>query len=305
MADNTSSENSMTHSNADGIPTRDRLLVVGARGYIGKRLMAAAETRFDVRGTSSSGGDGLLALDLGQPEKFDMGAVRPGDVCLLTAAISSPDICASKHDFAWSVNVIGTSAFIQRLLDQGARVVFFSSDTVYGQREVPFDETSACTPAGEYAVMKHAVEKQFLGNPGFKSIRLSYVFSREDKFTRYLAGCAQRGEEAELFHPFYRAIVHREDVVEGALALAAGWDAVPESVVNFAGPQVLSRLEFADILRQESLPTLKTKRIEPADDFFEKRPRVIAMTSTVLGRLLGRPARPLREAARIELPPQT
>lgn len=295
----------MTNSTPDNLPSRStRLLVVGARGYIGKRLLEAAATRFDVRGTSSAVSDPLLALDLAHPERFDVGTVHPGDVCLLTAAISSPDICASQHDFAWSLNVTGTSEFIQRLIDRGARVVFFSSDTVYGQREVAFDETAACSPAGEYAVMKHAVEQRFLGQPGFKSIRLSYVFSREDKFTRYLAGCAQRGEEAELFHPFYRAIVHREDVVEGALALAAGWDDVPETVVNFAGPEVLSRLDFADILRQEALPDLKTKRIEPADDFFAKRPRVIAMTSTILGRLLGRRVRPLREAARIELPAQ-
>ena len=66
--------------------------------------------------------------------------------------------------------------------------------------------------------MKSEVEKRFLGNPFFKTIRLSYVFSREDKFTKYLVGCAQRDEEAELFHPFYRAIIHRDDVVEGALS---------------------------------------------------------------------------------------
>lgn len=75
-----------------------------------------------------------------------------------------------------------------------------------------FDETAACNPAGEYAAMKREVEQRFSDNASFKAIRLSYVFSPEDKFSRYLAGCAERNEEADLFHPFFRAIVHRDDV---------------------------------------------------------------------------------------------
>ena len=105
--------------------------------------------------------------------------------------------------------------------------------------------------------MKHEVEMRFQGNPSFKTIRLSYVFSREDKFTDYLIGCASRNEEAELFHPFYRAIVHRDDVVDGALALAQRWDEFPQQVINFGGPEVLSRIDFAECLKRVALPNLR------------------------------------------------
>lgn len=239
-------------------------------------------------------------LSLDAPADFDYTKIRPGDVALLTAAISSPDICAREHERAWAVNVTGTSSFIQSVIDRGARVVFFSSDTVYGEREDEFDEKAACNPAGEYAEMKHEVEQRFLTNASFKAIRLSYVFSREDKFSRYLTGCAERNEEADLFHPFFRAIAHRDDVVEGALALAARWDDVPEQVINFGGPQVLSRIEFAECLREVHLHDLRFKVTEPGADFFKNRPRVIAMTSPVFTKLLGRPPRSLREAARLE-----
>jgi dTDP-4-dehydrorhamnose reductase len=226
--------------------------------------------------------------------------IGDGDFVFLTAAISAPDVCAREHNWAWAVNVTGTSSFIQSVIDCGARVVFFSSDTVYGEREDVFDETAASNPAGEYAEMKREVEQRFAGNASFKAIRLSYVFSREDKFSRYLAGCAERNEEADLFHPFYRAIVHRDDVVEGALALAARWDEVPEQVINFGGPQVLSRIDFAECLREAHLHDLRFKVTEPGADFFKNRPRVIAMTSPIFARLLGRPPRTLREAALVE-----
>lgn len=275
-------------------------MIVGATGYIGSSLLEHSRRLSYAVGTSSSNVFGAIYMSLENPEEFDYGGISSDTFVFMTAAISAPDICAREHDRAWAVNVIGTSSFIQSAIDCGARVVFFSSDTVYGEREDEFDEAAASNPAGEYAEMKREVEQRFVGNASFKSIRLSYVFSRDDKFSRYLAGCAERNEEADVFHPFFRAIVHRDDVVEGALALAKHWDEVPEQVINFGGPQVLSRIEFAECLCETHLHDLRFKVTEPAADFFKNRPRVIAMTSPVFAKLLNRPPRSLRDAARLE-----
>ena len=264
------------------------LFIVGARGYIGRPLLASAKTVGSAIGTSSIGGNGLLHLRLDAPSDFDYGRISPSDFVMVTAAISAPDVCAREHDWAWKVNVTGTSSFIQSVIDCGARVVFFSSDTTYGERDDEFDETTVSNPAGEYAIMKHEIECQFSNCPSFKSIRLSYVFSKADKFSRYLAECAERNEEAELFHPFFRAIVHRVDVVEGAILLAKHWDEVPEKIINFGGPQVLSRIDFAECLRDAYLNKLRFKVTQPSDDFFRKRPRNIAMKSPLFHKLLGR-----------------
>jgi dTDP-4-dehydrorhamnose reductase len=277
-----------------------KTIVIGASGYIGKQLHIRARTGSVGYGTSSLGGDGLLRLQLDAPNDFDYEIIKPSDVVLLTAAISAPDICAREHDRAWAVNVTGTSEFIAKVMARGGRVVFFSSDTVYGERDDEFDEQAPCNPAGEYAVMKHEVEKQFLGSPLFKAIRLSYVFSREDKFTKYLSGCAERGEEADIFHPFYRSVIHRDDVVQGAIALAQRWDEFPQSIINFGGPEVLARTEFAKILQDTVLPNLHFRVTEPDADFFKNRPKAIRMVSPVLSELLGSSSHSLAEAAKIE-----
>lgn len=276
------------------------ILVVGIAGFIGGQLFDAARQTGPAIGTSRSGGNSTLALDLARPELFDYAQINPADTVLLAAAISSPDVCAREHDRAWATNVTGTSEFIERVMARGGRVIFFSSDTVYGEQTVAFDESAPCKPAGEYAEMKHAVEQRFLGNPLFKVVRLSYVFSQADKFTGYLAACAARGEEADIFHPFYRAIVHRRDVIEGVLALAQRWDEFPDAVFNFGGPDVLARTEFAHILQQEAFPALRYRVTEPGADFFKNRPREIRMTSAALPMLLKRNARTLREAIQFE-----
>jgi nucleoside-diphosphate-sugar epimerase len=277
-----------------------RVFVVGATGYIGSHLLRSAHKVTTVFGTSSSGKHGLLRLRIEAPSEFDYTQVVPGDVILLTAAISNPDICARDHAQAWAANVTGTSEFIHRVIDRNARVVFFSSDTVYGERAEEFDESSPVTPTGEYAVMKHEVEQQFVGNSSFKTIRLSYVFSREDKFSLYLANCSAKSIVAELFHPFLRAIVHRNDVIEGALSLAMNWDSINSQIVNFGGPMVLSRIDFAESLQKINLPNLHYSVTEPDPSFFINRPRVIAMTSPIFAKLLQRPPRTLGEAALIE-----
>jgi dTDP-4-dehydrorhamnose reductase len=277
-----------------------KYFVIGGRGYVGAELFSAIPHGVIGLRTASSDLTGFLRLRLDALGDFAALPIVDGDVVFLTAAISNPDICASEYERAWSANVTGTSAFVSSAIERGARVIFFSSDTVYGERKDKFDENATANPAGEYANMKHEIEQRFSDNASFKAIRLSYVFSREDKFTRYLSGCAERNEKAELFHPFYRAIVHRDDVVEGALALAARWNEVPERVINFGGPQVLSRIEFAECLNNVYFHDLRCSVIESSAEFFHNRPRIISMTSPVLTRLLERPPRTLCEAARLE-----
>jgi len=164
-----------------------KYFVVGGRGYVGAALYSSIPDGVAGYASTSSGAEGFLRLRLEVPGDFANLPISVGDVVFLTAAISSPDICAREHDRAWAVNVTGTSGFIANVITRGGRVVFFSSDTIYGERSDVFDETEKSNPAGEYAEMKAEVEKKFLGNPLFKSIRLSYVFSQEDKFTKYLS----------------------------------------------------------------------------------------------------------------------
>lgn len=265
-----------------------RLIVCGATGYVGARLADRATARFEVVRTSSRPLEGAWDLDLAQAHRFDAARVDAQDVLVLAAAISSPDLCERDHARAWAVNVAGTSQVIERVRARGARVIFLSSDTVYGEQAEPFDEQMPCNPAGPYAEMKRAVETRFSGDPGFHSLRLSYVFSAADRFTAYLRGCASRGVCAEIFDPFVRSVVYREDVVDTILAMALDWPALQNGVLNVGGPEALSRAAYASTLRDVAWPKLAFQVVEPDELFFRNRPRRIAMLSPGLPALLGR-----------------
>lgn len=277
-----------------------RLIISGATGYVGSQLLSAATGQMAAVGASARALAGHWLLDLAQADRFDADLLMRGDVLVLAAAISSPDICEREHERAWAINVTGSAHIIETFLARGAKVIFLSSDTVYGEQAEPFDEAQAVNPAGPYGKMKWEIESRFLGDPGFRSLRLSYVFSAADRFTRYLRDCAHKGSEAEIFDPFVRAVVHRQDVVDAVLATARKWPDATRGVINVGGPKPLSREAMAQTLRQAAWPDLSYRVVSPDAQFFRNRPRQIAMHSPLLGALLGRDPHSLAEAAAAE-----
>lgn len=275
-----------------------RLIVVGSSGYVAKRLIevASSSAEFDCVATSSSKTNTSMALDLRQPNCFDYDAINCDDVIVMCAAISSPDQCKNQYESAYEVNVVGTRYFLQAAIAKGARVIFFSTDTVYGEQRTPVDESQPIQPKGEYGAMKAEVEQIFKDSPAFKSIRLSYIFSKEDKFTQFMQSCAESGEEVGIFPSFDRSIVYREDVIAGVLALAQQWDDFPERILNFGGPDVVSRLALVSLLQSKAMTRLNYQIETPPSGFFDNRPEHIGIVSSIFERLLGRPARSVSEA---------
>lgn len=276
------------------------LLIIGASGYIGKRLLSVSKSFSNNVLSTTSDKNSSFFLDLANPDEFNYQLLKNIDVVFMAAAISSPDICLNEYDYAWNINVVGTSKFIKKAIYYGAKVIFFSSDTVYGEKNTEFNETADCNPAGKYAEMKHEIENRFINDPLFKSIRLSYVFSFEDKFTKYLLNCEKRNEEVEIFHPFFRAVIHRDDVIQGVISLAKYWEVFPQSIINFGGSQVLSRVDFVETIKQEALPNLRFRITEPNDEFFKNRPRIINMESSILPSLLGRETTNFKDSIKLE-----
>ena len=279
---------------------KKKIFIIGATGYIGNSLYYKMQKTFRVYGTTSQNHKSFIHFQLKTPNKFDYKQIESGDIIIFTAAISSPDLCAKEFQKAWDVNVLGTSEFISRVLEKKAYVIFFSSDTVYGERANDFNENVKVSPKGEYAKMKYEVEKTFLGNPYFKSIRLSYVFSIDDTFTKYLLSCFKNQKVAQVFDSFYRSIIYKQDVIDAIEALVKNWNKFPQKIINFAGPNVISRIEFVEMIQEVLLSKLNFEIIPPPKDFFKSRPKIIAMKSLFLESILDRPLYTILKAIHVE-----
>ena len=269
-------------------------------GNIGKRIVEKGGDKINVITRKE------LELDQSPLQyNFDKDSIggtvlREGDTIIFTAAISEPAIVSAQFEKATRVNVESTGEFIQGAIDLGCTVLFLSSDTVYGDVETGFDEAHPINPKGAYAEMKSIIEKRFEGNPNFKSFRCSLNFYKDDRFTQYLKTCAANNVEADIFDPLTRAVIHRDDTVDACLFLAEDWGRGEGQYINCGGPRVLSKQKMTEIIRQNALPNLRYKVTKPPSKFYTDRPAFIEMKSPNLERVLGRPARSLEEAVKIE-----
>lgn len=279
----------------------NKYLVIGKNGYIAK---AFAEKVFNEQVIYTTSGDEkgkAIYLDLTDPENFDYTIIDDQTTVLLLAANSSPDACLNNYDKAYQLNVRGTSAFIEKVLSKDARVLFFSSDTVYGEAEYDVDELSEVHPLGEYANMKYEVEQRFLGEKNFKVFRLSYVLSKHDKYMQYIVNCMKKSETAEVFEPLDRAVVYIHDVIDAIHSITTMWEQFTPSIVNLAGPEIVSRAVIARYVAELFPNELKFTVSCPSDEFYKARPRIINMRSRYLSDLIGHDATPIKQALELEL----
>ena len=162
--------------------------IVGSTGYIAQFLIEHFETCSNIAKVVKFDKSDLadIYLDLQDCEKFNFDLLDGLSYLIFTAAISGPDMCAKEYEMCWNINVIGTTKFISEAIKRNIRVLFFSSDAVFGDIDgFIYNEKSETMAKTPYGRMKKAVEDEFKQSAYFKAIRLSYVASSKDRFVSY------------------------------------------------------------------------------------------------------------------------
>lgn len=259
-----------------------KVAIVGSTGYIAGFILERfkkldfIESVLKIDQTDKC--DAVLNLENASNFKYDL--LNDIDIVVFTAAISGPDKCATDYEFCWNINVVGTSLFIREALSRGCKVLFFSSDAVFG--DIPGEiytedsDTKAVTP---YGCMKKAIEDEFCNEQGFKAIRLSYVASAKDRFVSYCLDCVKNNTVAEVFHPFYRNVIVVSDVVNVVVWFVNNWNKYIPWVLNVSGKELVSRVRIADELNRNMNNKLNYVITVPGDSFYQNRPRITQMQS--------------------------
>lgn len=258
--------------------------IVGSTGYIAGFLVERLAGNRNVESVlKMDQANADVKLDLQHAEDFEYDMLNGLDFIIFTAAISGPDKCASEYDLCWAINVTGTNYFIHEAVKRGCKVLFFSSDAVFGDIQgFIYDENSETKAQTPYGKMKKAVEDEFRNEPLFKAIRLSYVASEKDRFISYCLKCMQTGETADVFHPFYRNVITVSDVVDVVEWFAGHWDEYKEKFLCVAGRELVSRVRIADEMNRIYGEKLAYKVSRPDEQFYKNRPAVTQMRSLFL-----------------------
>lgn len=212
-----------------------RLLVTGAAGLLGRELLRSAA--YDVVPTyherTLPGGVRLDVRDRDNVRAV-MRTVRPDGI--IHTAYKQDDWLTTAGG---AVNVALESA--------GARLVFVSTDAVFGPRDTPYAEPEPPCPTTPYGAAKAAAETAIRAiAPDAVIARTSLIVgsdgtSEEEQRVRRLAA----GEPGAFYTENIRCPVHVSDLASALLELLVG---EVDGIAHVAGPQALSRLELGRLI---------------------------------------------------------
>lgn len=137
-----------------------RILVIGAGGFLGANLVLTALEKCHVIAHSRTGLAGLagveqLALDLRELEKIEslVSSARP-DVVINCSALADVDACERDPQGAFMANAEVPALLATACQCLGVRFVHISTDAVFGGTEGPQGESSPVSPINVYGRTK-------------------------------------------------------------------------------------------------------------------------------------------------------
>jgi len=268
---------------------KPKLLITGASGFIGSRLLRDLAAGWEAVGTASSRADPRLRrLELCEPEQVErtLLELRPAAV-VHTAAMADPDECQRAPELAERVNTEGARAVARACRRLKARLVHFSTDLVFDGQGSWYKETDPPRPISVYGRTKLAAEDAVLREcPDAAVLRVASVYGRtlggRPSFLDTLHDGLSRGQTLKCFTDQWRTATPCGQLPEVVAALLRRPDL--GGVFHWAGATRASRQEFgAAVCRVFGFPeSLLEPCLMAEARFLAPRPRDVSLDSRKL-----------------------
>lgn len=237
---------------------RPRLAVTGASGLLGATFVNAARESFDVtamvgRRSFSLPGVSIRSLDLRRQDATTacLDACRP-DLIVHMAALASVDQCETRREEATLVNVEATRWFARWARENGAKMLFFSTDSVFDGRRGDYREEDETRPLNHYATTKVLAEEAVRAVlPAHLIVRAAfYGWNMQDKtsLAEWMLARLRTGERFPAYSDAIFTPLTTETLSDVMLQLLA---ANASGTFHLGSIDAISKLDFAFLLARE------------------------------------------------------
>jgi|SRR5215470_1246429 len=270
------------------------LLLTGATGFLGQRLLAGLAASWQVVAASRSGaGPDAVVLDLAEPDSVvrTFCAVCPVAV-VHCGGMADPDACEHQPGLAHRVNVQAVEVLAELCARARSRLVHFSTDLVFGDEKSWYREDDAAGPLSVYGRTKLESERAALALcPESVVLRVSNCYGRplggRPCFVDHLRASLTAGQAVPAFTDQWRTSTAADqlpEVVRRALA-APGLS----GIFHWGGADRTTRYQTA--LAFCRVVGLDERLIHPAraadQHFVAPRPRDTSLDSSCLTKAIG------------------
>lgn len=251
-----------------------RILLTGASGFVGSHIVSARKVRWQLTGIvrSSSAPEGIEAHLLDLTKSVELRsfyrALKP-QVVIHTAALSRVLECESEPERAESINLHATQTLSSLCRENGAKLIFFSSDQVFDGTHGRYREADTATPINVYGRTKLLAEHAVLdGAQRNLVIRSNSIVGRNVgwgmSFTDIIHDSLSSAVPFRAFHDQFRSPIHISHMIK-VVELCVSGDI--QGVLHAGGARRMNRVELlsmiADVTKSELLLESVSYRSHP------------------------------------------
>jgi len=249
---------------------KNNLILIGSRGYLGSLLSKELSKTYNI--IYQETGDWSPKKNYGSETSV-----------LYLRNISSPNYVTKHPISSININYFKSKKLISKLLEE-YKVIFFSSDTVYGETNGTIaTEESHCKPLGLYGVLKHAIEKHFFNHPNFYSLRLSQIYGEGTKLNQIM----NNEKLPKISIPIFRNFINVKEYIyisSQLLQKINSGNVENFKIFNLGGIKNRSICDLANEIVQNKKDILYVQRTI-ADRI--SRPSKVMMDSSLIRRIIG------------------
>jgi len=283
-----------------------RVLVTGASGLLGCRLVEVLSEKYDVIPTHNTHS---LQPNSTRMDVVDRGLVfkvlknfRPSAV-VHTAAETNVDKCERDKVWACRVNVEGTRNVAEGCMKIGVKLIYVSTDYVFDGEKGLYSEDDNPSPINHYGLTKLEGERAVQESGGeYVIARASVLYGwhpRKLNFATWVIDSLRSGKRINVVDDHYNSPTHADNLAEMILAVLKK---DLSGVYHAAGGERVSRYGFA--IRLADIFELNKSLIIPVsmDDlttWVARRPRDSSLSTDKITRDTGVQALNLNEALKI------
>jgi dTDP-4-dehydrorhamnose reductase len=236
---------------------KNRILIVGANGLLGQRLIAfyAAKENVELLGCSVEDKPyfdnvtyACCDITLREDVKKVIFDFYP-DIVINVAAFTNVDLSETEREIAWKINVKGVEYIAEACRTIDAKIIHISTDYIFNGLNGPYDESAKADPLGYYGRTKLASENTLkIGAVIYSVIRTNVLYgianSRPD-FVRWVISNLSENKQIRVVHDQINNPTFVEDLVQAINKII---EFNKYELYNIGGRDFLNRFEFAVLI---------------------------------------------------------
>jgi len=236
---------------------KNRILVVGANGLLGQRLISfyTEKQNIELMGCSIENKSALLGTAYVKCDITSREEVKKlvfdfyPDVVINAAGFTNVDQSEKERETAWKINVKGVEYLTEACRTIDAKIIQISTDYIFNGINGPYDENAKVDPLGYYGRTKLASENALrIGAVTYSVIRTNVLYgianSRPD-FVRWVINSLNDKKQIRVVTDQINNPTFVEDIVQAINKII---ELDKYNLYNIGGKDFLNRFEFAVII---------------------------------------------------------